>query len=118
MPDSGSDMVTCSSGLMTPVLESGKEVFNLFHVVELQMCISLFSLQNMDTVLSLTPVPRYLYLWTLVKQCSGQDLFVMNEIFFKQFVHETWPLILSLSYINHSSLGPLSELKGDKMHFV
>lgn len=45
-------------------------------------------------------------------------LFVMNEIFLKQFVYETWSLILSLSCLDHSSLGPLSELKGDKMHFV
>lgn len=50
MPDSGSDMVTCSLGLLTSVLEPGKEEFNLFHVAHLQMlCISLFSLQNMDT---------------------------------------------------------------------
>lgn len=53
-----------------------------------------------------------------MEQCSGQDFFVMNEIFIKKFVYETWPLILSLSYINHSSLGPLSDLKGNKMHFV
>lgn len=110
-------------GLMTSLLESGKELFNLFHVADLQiLCISLFSLHNMDTVLSLIPVPNtnthYLYLWTPVKQCSGQDLFVINEILIKKSVYETWPLILSLSYINHFSLGPLSDLKGNKMHFV
>lgn len=79
---------------MTSLLEFGKEVFNFFHVADLQMsCISLFSLQNMDTVLSLVLVPNtnthYLYLWTLVKQCSGQDFFVMNQLFFKKFVYET-----------------------------
>lgn len=116
MPHSGSDMMTGSLGLLTSVLEPGKKVCNLFHVADLQMCISLFSLQNMDISQSHPSSTLFVFMDTC-ETASGQDLFVMNEIFLKQFVYETWSLILSLSCLDHSSLGPLSELKGDKMHF-
>lgn len=60
MPHSGSDAL----GLMTSLLEYGKEVFNLFHVADLQMsCISLFSLHNMGIVLSLIPVPHIICIY-------------------------------------------------------
>lgn len=78
MPDSGSDTVTL--GLMASLLETGKEVLNLFHEVDLHMlCISLFSLHNMDIVLSLIPVPHIIlicgHLWNNV---LDKDLFVIN----------------------------------------
>lgn len=46
----------------------------------------------------------------------GQALFVIHGLPFKQSLYETF--ILGWSYLNHSSLGHLSQWKGGKVHLV